>query len=481
MLFNSLDFCIYLPIVFCIYWVLLGRNLKIQNFFIVLASYIFYGWWDWRFLFLIAFTTICSWFSGILIEKYKDANNNIAKTASIVNIVINIGILLFFKYYNFFVESFVNSFAFMGKEISARSLNIILPVGISFYTFQALSYSIDVYRGKVKATNDIVAFFAFVSFFPQLVAGPIERSTNLLPQFYVKRTFDVDNAIDGCKQMVWGFFKKIVVADTCALVVNSVFGNISGLSGSTLFLGAFFFAFQIYCDFSGYSDIAIGVSKLFGFKLMTNFDKPYFSRNISEFWGRWHISLQKWFIDYIYIPLGGSREGRYKTFRNILIVFSISGLWHGANWTFVVWGIYHACLLILLNVFVQKRKYRQIVAYGNIFPTFKEGAQMISTFVLVVLGWVLFRATSINEAYQYFEGIFDVSLFSIPKFWGVSNIEALFSVLFIAILIVLEWFTREKEYPMKGHGQMQAILCAFVILLIYFFGLDSSGFIYFQF
>lgn len=484
MLFNSLDFCFFLPIVFVIYWVGFKNNLRAQNLFIVIASYIFYGWWDWRFLLLIGFTTFCSWLSGILIEKMncrKIGGISVAKIVMLANISINVGILLFFKYYNFFVDSFVTSFAFLGKAMEVRSLNIILPVGISFYTFQALSYSIDVYRGKIIATQDIIPFFAFVSFFPQLVAGPIERSTNLLPQFYLKRTFNVDIAVDGVKQMVWGYFKKMVVGDTCALVSDSVFGNMAGLSGSTLFLGAVFFAFQIYCDFSGYSDIAIGVSKLFGFRLVKNFDKPYFSRNIHEFWRRWHMSLQKWFTDYIYIPLGGSREGRIKTIRNILIVFFISGLWHGANWTFVIWGLYHACLMILWNIFTSKHKYNQNVAQGRRLPNMKEFVQMISTFLLVVLGWVFFRAPSINEALSYFKGIFNVSFFSIPRFWGITNVEALFSLFFITFLLVIEWISRNVEHPLKGNGSYQIILGAILMLFIYCFALDASNFIYFQF
>lgn len=484
MLFNSFDFAIFLPLVFLGYWLVFQRNLRMQNLFIVVVSYLFYGWWDWRFLLLIALTTGCSWASGLLIEKYRDKRwrgRRIDRMVSAANIVLNIGILFFFKYYNFFVDSFVEAFSLMGQKINMRTLDIILPVGISFYTFQALSYSIDVYRRKIVATRDVVSFFAFVSFFPQLVAGPIERATHLLPQFYVKRHFDARVAADGCKQMLWGFFKKMVVGDTCAMVADSTFGNMGGLSGSTLLLGAFFFSFQIYCDFSGYSDIAIGCSKLFGFRLMKNFDRPYFSRNISEFWKRWHISLQRWFIDYIYIPLGGSREGISRTLKNILIVFAISGLWHGANWTYVVWGLYHAMLLMLLTLLVKNRKFENVVAAGKRIPTIRETVQMVSTFVLAVLGWIFFRATSIGHAVEYFRGIFNDSLFTIPKFVGYINANALLSLAFIGILVALDWVSREREHPLTANNWKSLIVAVVLLGCIYFFGVDSSSFIYFQF
>ncbi len=354
MLFNSFEFLLFLPIVFLLYWFVFGSyapkwfawlsNLKMQNFFIIVVSYIFYGWWDWRFLLLIALTTICSYVSGILISRVSSpqpTNNHdtpppthFARKSKIYlwsNIVLNLGILAFFKYFNFFVQSFVDAFAGLGIMLHATTLHIILPIGISFYTFQALSYSIDVYKGKIEATRDIVAFFAFVSFFPQLVAGPIERATNLLPQFQKPRTFDYDKAVDGCRQMLWGFFKKIVIADNCAVYVNQVFESYQDQTGSTLLLAAILFTFQIYGDFSGYSDIAIGCARLFGINLKRNFNVPYFSRDIAEFWRRWHISLTTWFRDYIYIPLGGSRTTKTKVIRNTFIIFLVSGFWHGAN------------------------------------------------------------------------------------------------------------------------------------------------------
>ena len=343
MLFNSIEFAIFLPIVFVLYWFVFNRNLKAQNAFVVAASYLFYGWWDWRFLLLIAFTSTCSWWSGLLIDRFRDSGNK-AKWISGGNITLNLLILCLFKYYDFFAESFGR--LFLGGASDNLLLHLILPVGISFYTFQALSYSIDVYRKKIEPTKDIIQFFAFVSFFPQLVAGPIERATNLLPQFGRTRTFDYHTATDGMRQILWGLFKKIVIADNCAIYVNEVYANFEDYSGSTLLVAAVLFAFQIYGDFSGYSDIAIGTAKLFGIKLMRNFNVPYFSRDIAEFWRRWHISLTTWFRDYVYIPLGGSRCSKAKIIRNTFVIFLLSGMWHGANWTFIVWGAYHALLFL---------------------------------------------------------------------------------------------------------------------------------------
>ncbi len=329
MLFNSIDFAIFLPIVFILYWFVANKNLKLQNLLIVGASYVFYGWWDWRFLSLILFSTIVDYFVGIGLSKQEDPIKR--KMLLWTSIIVNLGFLGFFKYYNFFLDNFVTAFSFFGQEINANSLNIILPVGISFYTFQTLSYSIDVYRRKLEPTKNFIIFAAFVSFFPQLVAGPIERATHLLPQFYSKRNFDYSKAVDGMRQILWGLFKKIVIADNCAKYANIIFNNSDDYSGSTLVLGALFFTFQIYCDFSGYSDIAIGTSRLFGFDLMRNFNFPYFSRDIAEFWRRWHISLSTWFRDYLYIPLGGSRGGIWMKIRNTFIIFIVSGFWHGAN------------------------------------------------------------------------------------------------------------------------------------------------------
>ena len=487
MLFNSFEFLLFLPIVFLLYWFVFNRSLKWQNAFVVVASYVFYGWWDWRFLLLIAFTSLCSWASGLLIEKYADVpkSHNILRDSRFylwANILLNLGILGFFKYFNFFVQSFVDAFAAFGIALQATTLHIILPVGISFYTFQALSYSIDVYRKQLAPTRDAVAFLAYVSFFPQLVAGPIERATNLLPQFQRPRTFDYAQAVDGCRQMLWGFFKKIVIADNCAVYVNQVFDTYQDQSGSTLLLAAIFFTFQIYGDFSGYSDIAIGCAKLFGIQLMRNFNVPYFSRDIAEFWRRWHISLTTWFRDYIYIPLGGSRTTKAKIIRNTFIIFLVSGLWHGANWTFVVWGAYHAMLFMPLILMGKNRRFTDTVAANRILPTWRESGQMLLTFVLVVIGWIIFRAESITQAWEYLGGMCDSSLFSVPWLMNKRFYQPLF--LFIAVMLLMEWVLRNKKHGLQLPAMPRMLNWAvyFVLVVVMLlFGGHAETFIYFQF
>lgn len=354
MLFNSIDFAIFLPIVFILYWFVFKNNLKLQNLLIFVASLVFYGWWDWRFLSLILFSILTDYIIGMALGKEENPVKR--KVLLWTSIIVNLGFLGFFKYYNFFIDNFVSAFSFFGKDISIASLHIILPVGISFYTFQTMSYTIDVYRKQFVPTKDFVAFSAFVSFFPLLVAGPIERAKNLLPQFYFKRTFDYTRAVDGLRQILWGLFKKIVIADNCAEYANMIFNNSDDYSGSTLALGALMFTFQIYGDFSGYSDIAIGTSRLFGFNAMKNFSFPYFSRDIAEFWRRWHISLSTWFRDYLYIPLGGSQGGTWMKVRNTFIIFLVSGFWHGANWTFIAWGFLNALYFLPLLLTKNNRK-----------------------------------------------------------------------------------------------------------------------------
>ena len=511
MLFNSFEFAIFLPIVFLLYWFVFDyalskckRQLLWQNLFVVVASYIFYGWWDWRFLILIAITTLLSFLSGIGIEHAPTQRSK--KAVMIANIIINLGILGIYKYYDFFATQFARLF---GIESDFLLLHLILPVGISFYTFQALSYSIDVYRKQIQPTHDIVAFTAFLSFFPQLVAGPIERATNLLPQFQKKRSFDYATAVDGMRQILWGLFKKIVVADNCATYVDTVFADISNQSGSTLVLAAVLFTFQIYGDFSGYSDIAIGTAKLFGIKLMRNFNVPYFSRDIAEFWRRWHISLTTWLRDYVYIPLGGSRpnipearrlkgdkatEARYTKWialRNTFIIFLLSGFWHGANWTFVLWGAYHALLFVPLLLLNKNRRYRDTVATitlpdGTIktkwLPSLKEAGQMLLTFALAVFGWIIFRATGLKTLSAWVTGIFDSSLFSIP--WLMNRGYYITLAISILVLILAEWINRTKE-----HGLVLSIKYKWLRLIIYYsliFAIvancgQEQSFIYFQF
>lgn len=481
MLFNSLEFAIFLPIVFIIYWFVVNRNLKLQNLFVVVASYVFYGWWDWRFLSLIFISTAVDFFIGRGFSVLDDVRKR--KLLLWFSIIVNIGFLGFFKYYNFFADNFIEAFALFGKQIQPNTLNIILPVGISFYTFQTLSYTIDVYKRKLDATKDFISFAAFVSFFPQLVAGPIERATNLLPQFKIKRTFDYDKAVDGMRQILWGLFKKIVIADNAAIYVNQIFGNYQEHNGSTLLLGAVLFAFQIYGDFSGYSDIAIGTARLFGISLMRNFNFPYFSRDIAEFWRRWHISLTTWFRDYVYIPLGGSRVVKWKVVRNTMIIFLVSGFWHGANWTFIAWGVFHALLFLPLILSNSNRKYTNTVAEGRWYPNLKEILQMGLTFFLVIIGWVFFRAESIGVAFDYLGGIFTSSLFEVPFLMN----RVFYIPLFINILILLtaEWLQRDKQHALEFKTEnlhlLQYVIYLVLIGLIFWFGGEPEQFIYFQF
>ena len=484
MLFNSIQFVIYLPIVFLLYWFVFDRfickskyQLYLQNAFIVVASYVFYGWWDWRFLLLIAFTSFCSWGSGMLIGRSESKKR--AKVWMWLNIILNLGILALFKYYDFFISEFAQMFHF---STDGLLLKVILPVGISFYTFQALSYSIDVYRGKIEPTTDIIAFFAFISFFPQLVAGPIERATNLLPQFLKKREFNYDTAADGMRQILWGLFKKVVVADNCAFYVNQVFSTYTEQSGSTLLLAAIFFTFQIYGDFSGYSDIAIGTAKLFGIKLMRNFNVPYFSRDIAEFWRRWHISLTTWFRDYVYIPLGGSRVSKAKVIRNTFIIFLVSGFWHGANWTFIAWGAYHAVLFLPLILAGKNRKYTNQIAEERLLPTIKEAGQMLLTFFLAVIGWIIFRAESIGQAWGYICGIIDGSVLSMP--WLKAREYYIPTVVSILAMLVIEWLFRKSDFGFdikRLPKWLQYVLIYALCLSIFFFSGRNETFIYFQF
>ena len=512
MLFNSFEYLIFLPIVFLLYWFVFDYALSKckyqllwQNLFIVVASYIFYGWWDWRFLILIAITTILSFLSGICIEKAPAQRAK--KAVMIANIIVNLGILGVYKYYDFFAREFAQLF---GIESDILLLHLILSVGISFYTFQALSYSIDVYRKQIAPCQDIVAFTAFLSFFPQLVAGPIERATNLLPQFQKKRTFDYATAVDGMRQILWGLFKKIVVADNCATYVDTVSADLSNQSGSTLVLAAILFTFQIYGDFSGYSDIAIGTAKLFGIKLMRNFNVPYFSRDIAEFWRRWHISLTTWFRDYVYIPLGGSRpnipeairlkgdkaiEARYTKWiavRNTFIIFLLSGFWHGANWTFVLWGAYHALLFVPLLLMNKNRRYRDTVATvtlpdgtikTKLLPSLKEAGQMLLTFALAVFGWIIFRAQDISQFGEVISTICSDSLLSVP----FLKTRSFYIPLFINIMILLgvEWQNRTESHGLAKISEKRNVryIVYYILLFIMIYAQPTSDatFIYFQF
>ena len=483
MLFNSFEFLIFLPIVFLSYWFVFRRRWW-RNLFVVVASYVFYSWWDWRFLILIALTSLFSFISGLLLERYE-GQRKLQKAVSATNIVLNLTILGIFKYYNFFVENLDMLFGMMGFHPDWVSMNVILPVGISFYTFQALSYSIDVYQKKLPATHDIVEFFAYISFFPQLVAGPIERATNLLPQFQRNRQFDYAKAVDGCRQMLCGFFKKIVVADSCGEIVNEAWEQYQVYPGISLFLLGVLFTIQIYCDFSGYSDIAIGCARLFGINLMRNFNFPYFSRSIPEFWRRWHISLTTWFRDYIYFPLGGSRCEKWKILRNVYIVWGISGLWHGASWHFVFWGLFHATLLAIYNIFGINTKYNNVVAYGKFLPSIKEFFQMALTFCLAVFGWIIFRAESMAQAIDYFVHMFTNPFIAKGMRFGEATMWCI-------LFLMIEWIQRDKQHALQFTNTkpfnyrivrwtiyLIIIGMSYVAYMERFY--DNSPFIYFQF
>ncbi len=480
MLFNSIEFALFLPVVFVVYWFVTAHKLKFQNLLIVISSFIFYGWWDWRFLFLLVFSASVDYVVGLGLAKQQQLKKR--KLLLLVSVSVNLGLLGFFKYYNFFVESFADAFTFMGRELAKSSLKIVLPVGISFYTFQALSYSIDVYRRQLEPTKDLIAYFAFISFFPQLVAGPIERATHLLPHFYTLRTFEYAKAIDGLRQILWGLFKKMVIADNCATIVNQIFDNSVEYSGSTLFLGAILFAFQIYGDFSGYSDIAIGTARLFGFSLMRNFAYPYFSRDIAEFWRRWHISLSTWFRDYVYIPLGGSQGGTWMKVRNTVIIFLLSGFWHGANWTFIAWGFIHALYFIPLLIFKKNRVNTNTVADGKSLPSLKELAQIASTFLLTTLAWVFFRSPNIYDAFKYIGKIFSGSILTIPE---LEKKQIIF-VPFIILLVAMEWLQRDKQHALQLESPRfprivkWTIYYGLVFIIIFYAG-SQQEFIYFQF
>lgn len=477
MIFNSLEFFIFLPIVFALYWFIGGKRIKAQNMLIALASYVFYGWWDWRFLSLILFSSLVDYSIGLMLGKSIKQSKR--KLLLWISICVNLGFLGFFKYFNFFIDSLVKSFTFFGSELNINTLNIILPVGISFYTFQTLSYTIDVYNNKLKPTKSFFGFMAFVSFFPQLVAGPIERATNLLPQFSVEREFNYATAIDGLRQVLWGLFKKVVIADNCAKYANIIFNNHTEYNGSTLFLGAFFFAFQIYGDFSGYSDIAIGISRLFGFNLKRNFAFPYFSRDIAEFWRRWHISLSTWFRDYLYIPLGGSRGGTKMKIRNTFIIFIVSGFWHGANWTFIVWGALNAIYFLPLLLTNKNRVNTDIVAEGKFLPNIKEISQMLITFFITVIAWVFFRADNVTHALVFLQNIFNSSLFS---WFEIFPTKVLLLLIFF---ITIEWLGRSNEYAIEKVDFMKRpIRWSFyflLIILMFAYTGEEQQFIYFQF
>lgn len=487
MLFNSVSFAIFLPVVFALYWFIAKRKLIFQNILLLIASYFFYACWDYRFLFLLIFSTALDYFSGLKMQGAE--NKNKKRFWFWLSIIINLSFLGVFKYYNFFAESFSEAISQIGLHANPWTLKVILPVGISFYTFHGLSYVIDIYNKKINAEKNFITYSVFVSFFPLLVAGPIERATHLLPQIRKDRIFDYTKAVDGLRQILWGLFKKVVIADQCARYANLIFDNANDYSGTTLVLGAVLFAFQIYGDFSGYSDIALGTARLFGFDLLRNFAFPYFSRDIAEFWRRWHISLSSWFRDYLYIPLGGSRGETWMRVRNTLIIFLVSGFWHGANWTFIVWGLLNAIYMMPLIIFRSNRDNIEIVAKGKIVPTLKEARSMVSTFGLVVIAWIFFRAEDLSHAIRYikdlFIGLLDISSYMQTIYFVKENINPAIYFSFIVFLF-LEWIGREQQYAIANLGMnwkrpLRWAVYYAIIIAIFWLGGEQQQFIYFQF
>ena len=478
MLFNSISFLLFLPVIFTAYWWANKRSLQLQNLLLLVASYFFYACWDWRFLFLLLFSTALDYFTGIKMEEAKNETNK--KRWFWLSIIVNIGFLGIFKYYNFFADSFAEALSGIGIHTNFWTLKVILPVGISFYTFHGLSYVIDIYKGRIKAEKNIITYSLFVGYFPLLVAGPIERATHLLPQIKKKREFNYALAIDGLHQIIWGLFKKVVIADSCALYANNIFDNYQSMNSLSLVLGALYFSFQIYGDFSGYSDIAIGTSKLFGIDLLRNFNYPYFSRDIAEFWRRWHISLTTWFRDYLYIPIGGSKGGLKMKVRNTFIIFLVSGFWHGANWTFIVWGALNALYFLPLLISQNNRNNLDSVAKGKLLPTVKEFMSMLFTFSLTAFAWIFFRAKTVSEACSYIKKMFEFNFQGKSQFLDFERytVEPL---LLLLVFIIFEWNSREKEHPVSGKFVVFKAIAVIIAILIFGTYSNPTNFIYFQF
>ena len=495
MLFNSLEYLAFLTPLFLCCWFLFHRNNKLQNIFLLISNYVFYGWWDWRFLFLLFFISTFNYYFGLKLGNLGRESFRTRKSILFISISINLILLGFFKYFNFFVESAVNLIGLFGIKTDTYTLNIILPIGISFYTFQAMSYLFDIYADKIKPTDDIVSFFSYLSFFPLILAGPIERAGNLLAQFTKRKEFDYSMASDGLRQILFGLFKKVVIADNCAMLVNSIFKEYDTLPSTVLIMGAIYFAFQIYGDFSGYSDIAIGSAKLLGFQLTTNFRTPYFSRNIVEFWKRWHISLSTWFRDYLFLPIAYSLTRRlpkkyYLGIKNdkivnilaTIITFLVCGLWHGPNWTYVVWGGLIGIYFIPLIILGSKKRITPEVAMGKTFPTIREVLQILTTFIFICITWIFFRAENLGQAALYLVRIFTNDF--LPN--GYSIFFPKYLLILLAVFLICEWLLfrhddyleRFRNYPPLLRRSLYIILLGVIFLFIQN---ESTSFIYFQF
>lgn len=481
MLFNSTSFLLFLPLVFILYWKVFHRSLVVQNWFVLVASYVFYGWWDWRFTGLLLLSTLLDFTYGFGVAS---KNKRKARFFLILSVVNNLGILGVFKYYDFFVLSIQSGLHYLGVNANLPLLQLALPVGISFYTFHGMSYVFDIYRSKQEPVSSFSSYAVFVSFFPLLVAGPIERAHHLLPQVSQKRTFSYTQAVSGCRLFLWGLFKKVVIADNLGVIADTAFANHSSMNGISLLLGVLAFSFQIYGDFSGYTDMALGIARLFGFELLSNFRFPYFSHNLSEFWRRWHISLSGWFRDYLYIPLGGSRKGLLQTIRNTCIVFLISGLWHGASWNFIAWGGLHAIGFIFLMLRANSPERSHAFATQNrFFPSIAEFYRMLLTFSFVSLAWVFFRSPDIFEAVDYLRKM-ALSLVLNPL-ENMQKIQGKTAIIYIAPLVLADWYLRhnERELKLPGHSRwLRWLIYGLIIAAIgLFMYADSSQFIYFQF
>ncbi|MES2679172.1 MAG: MBOAT family O-acyltransferase [Bacteroidota bacterium] len=475
MQFNSLAYAIFLPLVFFIYWFIAGNNVKRQNLLLLMASYFFYGWWDWRFLGILVFTTLVDYFLAIRISRASSERNR--KLWLALSLFMNLGLLCFFKYWNFFVDSWITAWASAGIQMNPLTVSVILPIGISFYTFQELSYTLDVYKKRMEPVRDLVGFAAFITFFPQLVAGPIEKASAFLPQFLKSRHFSAQQAIVGCRLILWGLVKKIVIADNLAVYVNDIYKNYDVLPGSVLLLGSALFAFQIYADFSGYSDIALGSAKLLGFDLVKNFNRPYISKSITEFWTRWHISLSSWFREYLYIPLGGNRVSIPRWSLNIMITFLVSGLWHGASFTFVIWGALHGLMILLERYFSLSFKFK--AASGN---WLLNAGLVLKTFTITTFIWIFFRATSIEQAFEIIHKIF--TSFTVGS-WNLNYLRAIWLIVFC---IVIEYLSRKNEYVIFVPTRTMPSYLLFAIEIVLgllvidsSITLDHDQFIYFQF
>ena len=477
MFFNSLSFAVFLPLVFLFYWSIGKNSKRTQNTILIIASYYFYSCWDWRFLFLLIFSTFLDFFTALQIEKGKSIKSR--KFWFWLSIIVNLGFLGVFKYYDFFATSMANMIGSLGFNANPLLLKLILPVGISFYTFHGLSYVIDIYYKRISAERNFIDYSLFVSYFPLLVAGPIERATHLLPQVKKVRKFDFEQAKSGVYQILWGLFKKVVIADTCATYANAIFDNFQNMNSFSLLLGAFYFAFQIYGDFSGYSDIALGVSKLFGIELLRNFNFPYFSRDIAEFWRRWHISLSSWFRDYVYIPLGGSKGSKTKQIRNVFIIFLLSGFWHGANWTFLAWGAINAMFFLPLLLLKKNRSNLDSVSIELSLNSIKVISQIVFTFIITCFAWIFFRSPSIGSAVNYIERIFTQGEFAKQY---LKNERYNYEILILIVsFIAIEWINRNKIEPLSGKNSwIKVALCLIGIVVLGVFS-DYKSFIYFQF